>query len=109
MASRPKEALLVDVLDPNRQIAPDFLNFKVLTTKGEVLSGLIAGESAVSILLRRANEPDMTVLRPDIVELHADGTSPMPEGLEQGMTHQDMADLLEFLRQPDKRLLPQSP
>ena len=31
----------------------------------------------------------------------------MPDGLEQGLTPQDMADLLGFLRQPDAALLPQ--
>jgi hypothetical protein len=29
----------------------------------------------------------------------------MPEGLEQGLTAQDMTDLLAFLQEPDGRLL----
>jgi hypothetical protein len=31
----------------------------------------------------------------------------MPEGLEQGLTAQDMADLLSFLQKPESRLLPE--
>ena len=30
----------------------------------------------------------------------------MPDGLEQGLTVQDLADLLSFLRQPEAALLP---
>ena len=30
----------------------------------------------------------------------------MPDGLEQGMSVQDLADLLEFLRHPDAAKLP---
>jgi hypothetical protein len=30
----------------------------------------------------------------------------MPDGLEQGMSVQDLADLLEFLRRPDAVKLP---
>ena len=30
----------------------------------------------------------------------------LPEGLEQGLTVQDMADLLSFLQKPEGRLLP---
>lgn len=109
VATRPKDALLVDVLDPSRQITPDFMSYTVRTVAGEDLSGLIASETAASVVLRRANEPDLTVLRRDIAHLQAEGKSPMPEGLEEGMTPQDMADLLEFLRQPDKALLPGKP
>ena len=106
LASRPKEALLADILDPSRQVSPDFLSYTLVTTGGETWTGLIASETAVSVTLRRQGQPDETVLRKQIKELRADGKSLMPEGLEQGMSHQDMADLLEFLRQPDRTLLP---
>jgi putative membrane-bound dehydrogenase-like protein len=108
VASRPKEALLADILDPNRLIAPDFLNFRATTAGGEVLSGLIANETSTSITLRRLGEPDIALARREITALQAEGISPMPEGLEQGLSHQDVADLIEFLRQPDKQFLPES-
>jgi hypothetical protein len=33
----------------------------------------------------------------------------MPEGLEEGLNHQDVADLLAFLRAPSADLLPKQP
>jgi hypothetical protein len=60
----------------------------------------------VSITLRRANAPDLTLLRSQVLELRAGGKSVMPDGFEEVLDHQGMADLLGFLQQPDKDLLP---
>ena len=106
MAVHTKEHLLTDILDPSRQVLPDFISYAVVTTDGETLTGLIMAESTASVTVRRPNVPDVTIQRNEIKELKADGKSLMPEGLEQGMTVADMADLLSFLRQPEAALLP---
>jgi putative membrane-bound dehydrogenase-like protein len=107
LATRPKEALLVDIIDPSRQVSPDFVSYTVITSKGEALPGLIAGETANSVTMRRAGMADETILRNEIAEVRAEGRSLMPDGLEQGLNPQDMADLLAFLRQPDVVLFPE--
>jgi len=106
IASRPKDALLVDIVDPIRQVSPDFLSYTLTTTDETLVTGFIASETATSITLRRAGEPDDTILRNQIKELRAEGRSLMPEGLEQGLTLQEMADLLSFLQKSEGRLLP---
>jgi len=53
------------------------------------------------------SEADDTVLRSQIKALRAEGKSLMPEGLEQGLAMQEMADLLAFLQKPEGRLLPE--
>jgi putative heme-binding domain-containing protein len=106
IGERPKETLLTDVLDPSRQVSSDFLNYSVETSAGDSESGLIVAETPVSITLRRANAPDLTLLRSQVLELRAGGKSVMPDGFEQVLDHQGMADLLGFLQQPDKDLLP---
>jgi putative membrane-bound dehydrogenase-like protein len=107
VASQPKETLLASILDPSRQVTPDFVSYSVTTRGDETLTGLIVAESASSVTIRRANAPDATLQRREIKELKADGKSLMPDGLEQGLTQQDVADLLEFIRQPDDKLLPE--
>jgi putative heme-binding domain-containing protein len=106
VASQPKETLLVNILDPSRQVTPDYVSYTLTTSDGETLSGLITAESASSVTLRRPNVADITVGRNRIKDLKADGKSLMPDGLEQGLTQQDVADLLEFIRQPDDKMLP---
>ncbi|HEX8201962.1 MAG TPA: HEAT repeat domain-containing protein, partial [Isosphaeraceae bacterium] len=100
VAGRPGEALVADILDPDREVAPDYLNFLLVTRGGRVVTGLIAEETAASLRLRRAEAAEDTVLRSEIDELRATGRSLMPAGLEQGLSEQDVADLIGFLKQP---------
>lgn len=95
---RGASALLLNVLDPNREVKPKFLSYVVLTDDGRVLTGLIATESANSVTLRRVDGTEVTVQRSEIDELRSTGLSFMPEGLEEKLNYQAMADLLEFLK-----------
>ncbi len=99
IAGRAPEALLVDVLDPNREVAPDFTSLVVATRNGRVTSGLLAEESATTVKLRRAEGLEETLLRSEIEELRSTSQSLMPEGFEQTISLQEMADLIAFLRQ----------
>jgi putative membrane-bound dehydrogenase-like protein len=101
---QPRETLLVQILDPSRQVLPDFVSYTAETKSGESYSGFIAAESPASVTLRRANEPDITLKRSDLKEFQTSGKSLMPDGLEAAMSEQDVADLIEFLRRPDRTL-----
>ncbi len=107
VAGRPKETLLGDILDPSRQVAPDFLNYSLFMRDGRVLAGLLVSDTGEAVTLRRGEGADDVVLRADIEELQASGKSLMPEGLEQRLSPQDMADVLSFLKLPERRLLEQ--
>jgi putative heme-binding domain-containing protein len=77
---------------------PEFTEYIVATTQGQVFSGLIASETATSITLRQGeNKPDLVVLRVDIEELKNSGRSLMPEGMEKTIDPQAMADLIAYL------------
>src|SRR5206468_10056168 len=54
LGTRSKEAILMDVLDPNRALSPNYANYLVATKDGRIVSGLVASETATSITLRRA-------------------------------------------------------
>jgi len=96
--TKSKEDLLTSILDPNAAIAPEYTNFMIETTKGEHLSGIIKTETPGSITLMRSNGETDTVTRGAIREMHTDGLSLMPEGLEKGLKYQDLADLLAYLQ-----------
>jgi putative membrane-bound dehydrogenase-like protein len=102
IAGRPPDVLLSDILDPNREVAADFVALTVTTQRGAVLSGLLVEETGSSLKLRRAEGIDETILRSEITEVHSSGRSLMPEGLEQALSLQEMADLLAFLRSGQK-------
>ena len=97
LQNRGAPAILVNVLDPNREVNPQYLNYIAVTKKGRKFSGLIAAETAGGITLARGEGASDTLLRIDIDELTSTGKSLMPEGLEKEIDQQMMADLLAFL------------
>ena len=98
MKNRGPEAILLNVLDPNREVNPQYLNYLVQLSDGRSLSGIISAETATSLTLKRADNATDTVLRIDIDRLKSTGQSLMPEGLEKQVDKQAMADLLEYFK-----------
>ena len=99
MKARGEEAILVNVLDPNREVNPQYLNYIALTHSGRSITGLVAAESSSSITLRRGEKQEDTILRINLDELRNTGLSIMPEGLEESIDPQSMADLIGYLMQ----------
>lgn len=89
--------ILLNVLDPNREVLPKFITYYVQLDSGRTLTGMITAETATSITLRRPDGTSETALRVNIEELRSTGMSFMPEGLEKTINHQEMADLLAHL------------
>jgi putative membrane-bound dehydrogenase-like protein len=97
MQNRGAEAILVNVLDPNREVNPQFLDYIVTTTDGRTLTGMLAAETANSVTLRRAEGASDTVLRTNIKQMRSSRVSIMPEALEQQIDPQGMADLIAYI------------
>jgi putative membrane-bound dehydrogenase-like protein len=97
MSNRGAEAVLINVLDPNREVTPQYVDYVVETTDGRTLTGVLAGETANSITLRRAENVTDTVLRTNIKRMRSGRVSIMPEGLEQQLDQQGMADLISYI------------
>ncbi|MFO0948625.1 MAG: PVC-type heme-binding CxxCH protein [Planctomycetota bacterium] len=97
--NRTTEALMIQILDPNREVLPNFVDYIVALDDGRVSTGIIAAESANSITLRRAQNNQDVILRRSIEEITSTGKSLMPEGMETKITKAEMADLLAFLLQ----------
>ena len=97
IADRGLDAVMLNVLDPNREVKPKFLSYVMATTDGRIVTGMITAETANSITLQRSDGTVVTVLRVDIEELNSTGLSFMPEGLEKQVSVEMMADLLAYL------------
>ncbi len=97
VASNGKEKLLVSILDPNREVAPNYLAWSAETSDGQSISGILVRQDAESVTLRQAGGVDVTHKAAALHGLKPEGRSLMPEGLEAGWSPADMADLLAFL------------
>ena len=98
VTGRIPEDLLVHILDPNREVAANYVNYSVATTDGRVLTGMIAEESANAVTLKRAEGVTDVVARTRIEAVSSTGLSLMPEGLETGLEPKDLADLIAYVR-----------
>lgn len=94
---RGTAAVMLNILDPNREVKPQFLGYVVVLDSGRTLTGMIAAETANSLTLRKADGTSETTLRVNIEEIKSTGISFMPEGLEQQLDKAAMADVLAYL------------
>lgn len=95
---KPAEALLTDILDPNRAVEERWVSQTVEATDGRILAGLVHGEDAAAITLRVPGGVTMTVPKAEVKSLVSSGMSLMPVGLEAAITKEEMADLIAFLK-----------
>ena len=92
-----REPLLASILDPNRMVESQYTQYVVTDQKGRLYTGLMAQETTASITLVESEDLQNTLLRKDIKEIRATGQSLMPEGLEESVSLQEMADLMTFI------------
>jgi putative heme-binding domain-containing protein len=96
-AQRGAEALLQNILDPNREVDARYLAFVVELSDGRTATGVIASETATSLTLRTADGQTLTVGRDEVDSLRSSTLSLMPENFENEITPQAMADLIAYL------------
>ncbi len=91
-----KEKLLSNIVDPNREVLPNFTAYLVETKTDDSYIGILA-ESGSEVIVRAAFGKETRLPRSKVKGITSQAQSLMPEGLEAGLTTQGMADLLEFL------------
>lgn len=95
---KPAEALLTDILDPNRAVEDRWVSQTIETTDGRILAGLVHSEDAAAITLRIPGGVSMTIPRGEVKSLTSNGISLMPLGLEAAISKEEMADLIAYLK-----------
>ena len=97
LKNKTREQLVIDILDPSREVDPRYQNYVVTTKKGQTVTGMIATETASSVTLRRGEKAEDVLLRSQIEDITATGKSVMPDNLETQLSKQELADLIEYL------------
>jgi putative heme-binding domain-containing protein len=109
------EQLLSNVFDPSLVIGAAYQAVTVQTADGRVLTGLLAEDSKVRVVLKVQGGKQEIVPRKDVEAVSVSKLSLMPEGLEKQIKPGELADLFAFLtldRPPDDpkaRRIPGSP
>ncbi len=93
-----KENILFHIVNPDAEIAPAFTAYLAEAKDGRILSGILIGDTPTSITLRGPLGVEATLLRTDLAKLESLPGSLMPTGLEAGLSKQQLADLLAYLK-----------
>ena len=93
-----KENILFHIVNPDAEIAPAFTAYLAEAKDGRVLSGILVGDTPTSITLRGPLGVEASLLRSDLAKLESLPGSLMPTGLEAGLSKQQLADLLAYLK-----------
>ncbi|MDE2926482.1 MAG: c-type cytochrome [Acidobacteriota bacterium] len=93
-----REQLLFDILNPSGLILSAYQNYIVTTRDGRVYGGIIAAETPGTLTLRSGPNQQETILRGRIAEIRASEVSIMPEGFEENLTRQELADVISFMQ-----------
>jgi putative heme-binding domain-containing protein len=97
-----KKDMLESILWPSKVISDQYKSELFELKTGKVVSGVVVRETAASVLVRTADVPDRPVSVPkaQIADRGESKVSLMPEGLLDGFSHADIANLLTFLMSP---------
>jgi putative membrane-bound dehydrogenase-like protein len=98
LGDKPTDYLLTAILDPNRAVETRYIAYIADTKSGLRLTGIIASESGNRVTLVGTDGKQQTLLRSDLDSLSSTGRSLMPEGLEQDLPPQAMADVLTHIK-----------
>jgi putative heme-binding domain-containing protein len=92
-----KDQILMALLEPNANVSPQYATTIVETKEGENLIGIKTEDDLPTVTLRQPGGVQLVWPMLNIRSLRIQTWSLMPDGLEQGLSLQNMADLLEYV------------
>ncbi|MCA9140433.1 MAG: sulfatase-like hydrolase/transferase, partial [Planctomycetales bacterium] len=96
-ANRSQHDLMESIVFPSASIVRQYESHVLLTTSGQVYSGILVRETSDSVYIQQQTGDPIRVDRDDIEELSPSAVSIMPKGLESNLTEQELADLVAWL------------
>jgi putative heme-binding domain-containing protein len=99
----PKEEQLQSILHPSTGISFGYEGWELTMKDGSKISGIIASKTETDIDLKFPGGNKQSIKASDVKSMKKLTESMMPEGLEQAMNTQELADLLEYLDKLKKK------
>jgi putative heme-binding domain-containing protein len=90
--------MLISIVNPSAEVREGFQTITLQTTDGRVLTGVPVDRDAQITVLRNLSGQDISVRADEIENMLPTGRSLMPEGLLEGLSEQQLRDLIAYLR-----------
>ena len=98
--SQSREHVLESILDPSREIAPLFTLWTITTRNGQQIDGMLLRRDGQSKEIYADNTgKEITIQEKDVTDRKMRKESLMPTGLVQGLTDQELRDVVAYLMQ----------
>ena len=92
-----RENLFESILLPSKAIADQYVQWKVDTTDGKSITGLLMSETKDDLTIRDANGKDYVIPTKDIDNKTKSLVSIMPDNLAAALTEDELVDLVEYM------------
>lgn len=96
-AKHDRAYLLAAIVDPNAVIAPGYDNVMVTLKNGDIVAGLVAAETADSVVLTQVADGSKVTVKKSDVKQRDKVPSAMPPGLGEVLGKRDLRNVVEFL------------
>jgi putative membrane-bound dehydrogenase-like protein len=97
-ATRSERDLLEAIVFPSASFVRGYEPYVIHTRNGLSYSGVIRRETADAVVVATGPAAEIRILRSAIEDIEPGKTSVMPEGLDRQLSHQELADLIAYLR-----------
>jgi putative heme-binding domain-containing protein len=97
-ANRSTSDLLESIVLPSASIVRDYESYRVLTSDGRAIAGVVASETTDEIVVQQSTGEKITVSRDQIEQLIPNPISIMPNGLEEALSESELADVIAYLK-----------
>jgi putative membrane-bound dehydrogenase-like protein len=96
--ARTERDLLESIVFPSASFVRSYEPVIVVTKSGDEHSGVIRRDGADELVLGTGPNLEVRLSRTDIAEMRPGTVSVMPQGLDEQLTRQELADLVAFLK-----------
>jgi putative heme-binding domain-containing protein len=97
--------VLENVLDPSALISRDYRLTLILTEDGRLLSGIVAEQTGKTVTIQTVNQR-LIVAKTDIERMQSSDVSMMPEGVLDKLSHDEVRELVAYLKAEKQVPLP---
>ena len=95
---RTDQDLLEAIVYPSASFVRSYEPIVVHTRTGDEHSGVLRKDTAEEVLLATGPETEVRIARADVLEMRPGTVSVMPQGLDEQLSRQELADLMAFLK-----------
>jgi putative membrane-bound dehydrogenase-like protein len=93
----PREELITSVLYPSQKISSGYEPIVIALADGKVVTGILKSETPEALEIEDADAKRVKIIKADIDGRKTSEVSLMPNGLAEGLSASDFADLIAYL------------